>query len=68
MAREPVEFRDGIREVPDHVWAMLTDMRIETFRYTYEEAIRRADQEMLARRLSEAQNELVRSHLARLGM
>jgi hypothetical protein len=68
MVREPVEFRDGVRDVPEHVWAMLVDMGIETFRYTYEEAIRKADQEMLARRLVEARNELVRSHLARLGM
>jgi hypothetical protein len=55
-----VEFRDGWRVVPPHVAAMLES--IETWTMTYEQAIARANQDMLSRRLEQAQREVIRQH------
>ena len=56
-----VEFRDGLREVPDHVAGMMTG--IETWRYTHEEALRLAEQRILADRLNKVQQDVIRDSL-----
>lgn len=56
-----VEFRDGWREVPDHVAMMMSGL--ETWRWSFEEALRRAEQRMLAERLNKAQADIIRDAL-----
>lgn len=58
-----VEFRDGERDVPDHVAVMLQG--IETHTKTYQQAIRASEQKLLTDRLNQAQASLVADHLQR---
>lgn len=57
---QEVEFRDGRRMVPDHIEAMLEG--IETYRMTYKDAIKAANQKMLGDRVYKAQQGLIRDH------
>lgn len=60
-----VEFRDGDRVVPFHVAALLEG--VETWKYTYDEAIQKANEQLLRRRLNELQREAVNKHFKDFG-
>jgi hypothetical protein len=53
-------FRDGNRTVPDHVETMLSG--IETWRYTYEDAMRVANDKLLGDKIDAAQRAMLRDH------
>jgi len=55
-----VEFRDGARNVPDHVAAML--QRIDTHKMTYSRAMKAAEDEVLGDHVYRAQQALIRDH------
>jgi hypothetical protein len=55
-----VEFRDGEREVPDHLAALMNDL--ETYKMTFEEARVLADQRLLRDVLRKKQEALVSEH------
>lgn len=57
---KPLEFRDGFREVPDHLAALMTG--IETFRLTYREALEKANNRQLADYLNKQQDVILRRH------
>lgn len=59
MAQE-MEFRDGVRYVPDHVEAMLSG--IDTHTMTYKEAIRAGERKLLEDHVYRAQQKLIRAH------
>lgn len=52
-----VEFRDGERDIPDHVAELLRG--VDTFAYTYDQAVRLSEQELLRKRLNDAQSTIV---------
>lgn len=52
-----VEFRDGERDIPDHVAELLRG--VDTFAYTYDQAVRLSEQELLRKRLNDAQRTIV---------
>ncbi len=56
-----VEFRDGKREVPDHLAALMTD--IETYRMTFEEARDAANRKALADLINARADKIVSEHL-----
>jgi len=60
--RITMQFRDGVRDVAPHVKAMLTDAQIPTHRYTYEQAIRMADEQRLGDAVFQAQSALIDQH------
>lgn len=53
-----VEFRTGIREVPDHLAALMRSL--ETWRMTYEEAVQNSNWKMAADVANKAQADLIR--------
>lgn len=53
-------FRDGVRTVPDHVEALLSGL--ETWRYTYREAMRIANNNLLGDHVDQAQRRLIQEH------
>lgn len=55
-----VEFRDGDKQVPDHVAWLLRNL--DTYLMSYEEAIRKAETQLLRERLNNAQQRLVDAH------
>jgi hypothetical protein len=55
-----VEFRNGPRLVPDHVAAMMNGL--ETYKMTYEEAMKLANGSLLRTRLNNAQSAAVKQH------
>ena len=55
-----IEFRDGTRVVPHHVAAILA--QIETWKFTYEEAIKLANSGMLRSALGQIQQRTVNDH------
>lgn len=55
-----VEFRDGVRVVPHHVAAILAS--IETYRLTYDEAIKLANTGMLRNALGQIQRKTIDGH------
>jgi hypothetical protein len=57
-----VEFRDGKREIPDYQAEMMRGL--ETFRMTYEEAVRAANQQLTRNHLNRVEDETVRGHLS----
>lgn len=59
MAKQ-LTFRDGYRYVPDHVEDMLSG--IETWKYTYQQAMDLANQRLMGDKLDKAQRELIREH------
>jgi hypothetical protein len=61
MSLTRLEFRDGVRDVPEHVAGMMNGM--ETWRFPYEEALRVAEQRILADRLNKVQQDIIRDSL-----
>jgi hypothetical protein len=59
---QEIVFRDGTRTVPDHVEAMLIDSGIETWKYTYRQAMDKANEHVLHDRLARVQRDLLRDH------
>lgn len=55
-----VEFRDGEKDVPDHVALLMQGMR--TWEMTYEQARQLAHNNQLRRALEGAQRDLIRQH------
>jgi hypothetical protein len=58
-----VEFRDGIREIPDYMADMMSG--IETFKMTYEEAIKAANAAVERRFIDNAVTSRLREHFGR---
>lgn len=55
-----VEFRDGPREVPEHLGHMMRGL--ETQRLTYEEALEQANNGLLNRHLRAVESDIIRDH------
>lgn len=55
-----LEFRDGSREVPAHLAALMTGL--ETFRFTYREALGLVNQRVFSDWLNGKQDDLLRRH------
>jgi hypothetical protein len=62
MQEDPtvVEFRDGPRNVPEHVMAMLSGL--DTHRMTYQQAIEAANRRMVGDQLQSAQDSMIQQH------
>jgi len=63
MARRSLhvlEFRDGSREVPAHLAALMTGM--ETFRFTYREALGKVNDNLFSSWLNGKQDAILRRH------
>ena len=58
-----LEFRDGLREVPDHLADMMRGL--DTYKLTYEEAQIRANQSLVRDRLNRAGEKVVADHFRR---
>lgn len=58
-----VDFRDGTREVQDHIADFLESL--DTYTMTYAAAMRVVNNRFLRDRLDKAQDEAVRQHFAR---
>lgn len=58
-----LEFRDGIREVPDHLADMMRGL--DTYRMTYEEAQIAANQRLVRDRLNQAGEKVIADHFRR---
>jgi hypothetical protein len=56
-----LEFRDGERDVVDHLAVLMAGM--ETHTMTYEQAVRATERKLLRDRLNEAQRKLVAGHM-----
>lgn len=59
-----IEFRDGFREVPDHLAELMRGL--PTYDMTYEEAREKANWRMVADFANKAQNDIVRKSLRRI--
>jgi hypothetical protein len=57
-----LEFRDGERSCPPHVVSNLAMAEIDTIRFTYEEAVRQADQAILKNLLKGFQQDMIYKH------
>ena len=55
-----LKFRDGERSVPDHVAAMLRD--VETFRLTYEQAMKAANEQLINEEVRGRMTDLIDRH------
>ena len=55
-----LEFRDGKREVPDHLIDLLR--QIETFKMTYEEAVKAADELRMKQFLNTSMDGVLDTH------
>lgn len=55
-----VEFRDGSREVPDHLADLMA--RIDTYKITFEQARKIADQQMVSDLLNKYQSDVISAH------
>jgi hypothetical protein len=55
-----VEFRDGPRNVPDHVRDMMSGL--DTHKFTYEEAVRLAEKKIVRDRLNQIQSDITMRH------
>lgn len=60
--RTEIEFRDGKRLVPDHL-AVLMAM-FDTTEYTYEEAIKIANDALLSTQLQRIERDIIRKHFS----
>lgn len=58
-------FRDGPREVPEHVETVLSGF--ELYRFTYEEAMAKANRRMESDVIRKAQNKLIGEHFRNWG-
>lgn len=61
----PVEFRDGDRDVPDHLAILMRGMR--TWEMTYEQAVQHANQNLTRQRLETAQRRIIAEHFKKDG-
>lgn len=59
-----IEFRDGKRLVPEYISALLSG--IETYRFTYEEAIARANQKVESDFVNAQQDRILAAHFREL--
>ena len=57
-----IEFRDGLRVVPNHVASLITIAEIDPVEYTYEEAVTISNDAMLRRTLNDAMQAQIGSH------
>ncbi len=55
-----VEFRDGVRTVPDHVRDMMVGL--DTHKFTYEEATRLAEKKIVRDKLNGMQQDIIMRH------
>ncbi len=62
-----VELRDGWREVPDHVAALLAPHADQLYRLTYEEAIALVNNELVRSRANAEFDKIVGAHLRTFG-
>lgn len=60
MKMKDLSFRDGIRTVPDHIEELLAG--IETWKYTYQQAMDKANERAMLDKLAVAQRALIRNH------
>lgn len=58
-----LEFRDGLREVPDHLADMMRGL--DTYQLTYEQAQTQANQSLVRDRLNRVGEKVVSDHLRR---
>jgi len=59
-----LKFRDGEREVPNHIASLLDGD--ETYTMTYEEAVQLVNKRNLGDRLQKAQDDAIRQHFRNL--
>lgn len=55
-----LEFRDGLRVVPEYLGRMMGG--IETHRYTYEQVVQMVNQRMVGDIFGKRQNEMIQRH------
>lgn len=60
-----LEFRDGFRVVLPHVAILLAS--VETWKYTYDESIKFANEQLLRERLNKLQRDAFTDHFRRFG-
>lgn len=53
-------FRNGEREVPDHVAELMADLPTHTL--TFEQAIKLANESMIRRHLNKVQDDVIKEH------
>ena len=58
-----VEFRTGLRDIPDHLAAMMRNM--ETWKMTYEEAVDKANWKVASDFANKAQDSIIRQSLSK---
>lgn len=59
-----LEFRDGQRDVPDHVGVLL--QAVDTHKLTYDQAIAHSQKILLRERLNQSQRSLITEHFREL--
>lgn len=60
-----IEFRDGRRDVPEHVAVLLST--IETYTLTFEQAMEKANKSLMTDYITKVQARTVADHLNRFG-
>lgn len=60
-----VEFRDGKREIPDHLADMMATLPTHTLRY--EEAVEKANWKLASDHVNRAADSVIQSHFGRTG-
>ena len=61
-----LEFRDGVREVPDHLADLMKGL--DTYQMTFEQAQVAANNSLVRDRLNNIQSKVVAEHLKRWGI
>lgn len=60
-----IEFRDGFRVVPEHLFVELS--ALETFKMTYDQALKEITRLRLDKWLNDVQHKIVFNHMTELG-
>jgi hypothetical protein len=60
-----VEFRDGVKTVPDHVRDMM--IGLDTHKFTYEEATHLAEKKIVRDHLNDVQQNIITRHFRNQG-
>lgn len=60
-----LEFRDGEKDVPDHVSVLMKGLR--TWELTYDQAMDLAHQNLSRQALDKSQRDLIRQHFKKIG-
>lgn len=60
-----IEFRDGVKTVPDHVRDMMVGL--DTHKFTYEEAVRLSEKKIVRDRLNQIQTDITMRHFRENG-